>query len=155
MARYRGGCSCGAVRFELADDPLWVLLCHCDACKKRTGSAYGISVMVENASVKAFTGKTQSYVRTGDSGLSVRYEFCPNCGTTLRWHVTLVPNCEGFAGGTFDQPNDLKIAAEMYTDEALPWARLDCELSRPRAPDDAFRRAMVAKTKSLYVRDSK
>jgi Glutathione-dependent formaldehyde-activating enzyme len=56
MASYKGACSCGAVRFELSSHPLWVLACHCDACKKRTGSAYGVSVMVENGGVRKFTG---------------------------------------------------------------------------------------------------
>ena len=46
MKKLSGGCSCGAVRFAIKDY-LWVLMCHCDACKKRTGSAYGLSVMTE------------------------------------------------------------------------------------------------------------
>jgi hypothetical protein len=144
----KGGCSCGAVRFELAGHPLWVLACHCDACKKRTGSAYGVSVMVENKSVKEFTGETRTYTRAGDSGNKVRYEFCPHCGTTLRWHVDIVPNRQAFAGGAFDDMKGLSVIAEMYTDDALDWARLNCDLSRPRSPDDAFRNKMIAAAKS-------
>ncbi|HEY1288577.1 MAG TPA: GFA family protein [Burkholderiales bacterium] len=145
----RGGCTCGSVRFELAGDPVWVLACHCDSCKKRTGSAYGISAMFENSSVKEFVGETKTYCRTGDSGNQVRYEFCPNCGTTLRWFVDIVPRRQAFAGGTFDESGSLKPIAEMYTDAAAPWARLGCELSRPLAPDDAFRNAMITRTRSV------
>jgi hypothetical protein len=42
----------------------------------------------------------------------------------------------------------LSVIAEMYTDDALDWARLNCDLSRPRSPDDAFRNKMIAAAKS-------
>ena len=72
---YQGGCSCGSVRFELDGQPLWVLACHCNACKKRTGSAYGVSVMVEDKNVKHFTGDTRTFTRSGDSGNKVIDDF--------------------------------------------------------------------------------
>jgi hypothetical protein len=105
--------------------------------------------MVETDSVKEFIGETKIYLRKGDSGKQVRYEFCPNCGTTLRWFVEIVPGRQAFAGGTFDKLDSLKPAAEMYTDAAAPWARLGCELSRPLAPDDAFRNAMIKRTRDV------
>jgi hypothetical protein len=88
----KGGCSCGAVRFELAGHPLWVLACHCDACKKRTGSAYGVSVMVENKSVKEFTGETRTYTRAGDSGIRLDTSFArtvarPFDGTLILFRI--------------------------------------------------------------------
>jgi len=144
MAPHKGGCSCGSVRFEISGEPLWVLACHCPSCKKRTGSAYGISVMVESSAVKEFTGPTRTFRRKGDSGNEVRYEFCPNCATTLRWHVEMIPGRQAFAGGTFDNFDALVPVAEIYKDAAATWAGLGCELSRPRAPDEAFRAAMIS-----------
>ena len=148
MEHYKGGCTCGSVRFELDRDPIWVLACHCGSCKKRTGSAYGVSVMVESDSVKEFTGETKIFRRRGDSGNQVQYEFCPNCGTTLRWFVEIVPGRQAFAGGTFDNLENIKPIAEIYSQVALPWAQLGCELSQPLGPDDAFRHAMIARAKT-------
>jgi hypothetical protein len=133
MDLYKGGCSCGSVRFELADHPLWVLACHCNACKKRTGSAYGVSVVVEKTAVQEFLGATRTFTRIGDTGNKVQYEFCPNCATTLRWHVDILPNRQVFAAGAFDDMRQFTVIAEMYTDDAAPWALLGCELSRPKA----------------------
>jgi hypothetical protein len=133
MDLYKGGCSCGSVRFELADHPLWVLACHCNACKKRTGSAYGVSVVVEKTAVQEFSGATRTFTRIGDTGNEVQYEFCPNCATTLRWHVDILPNRQVFAAGAFDDMRQFTVIAEMYTDDAVPWALLGCELSRPKA----------------------
>src|SRR5260370_41115109 len=47
MRYLEGGCSCGAVRFAL-ESALWVVACHCSICKKRTGSAFGISIPVDD-----------------------------------------------------------------------------------------------------------
>jgi hypothetical protein len=148
MGPLKGGCSCGSVRFELRGSPIWTNVCHCNACKKRTGSAFGFSIVVDSANVKEFVGPTKIFNRIGDSGKAVRYEFCPNCGTTLRWHVELIPNRQVFAGGAFDEPGQFDVLGEMYTDEALRWARIGCELSRPGAPDDRFRKAMIEKARS-------
>jgi hypothetical protein len=148
MNLLKGGCVCGAIRFTL-DQPLWVVACHCNACKKRTGTAYGISLAMNEDAVKEFIGQTRTFTRTGESGKQVRYEFCPNCGTTVRWHVELIANRQVFAGGTLDEPECLKIDGEMYTDAALAWARLGCELSRPGAPDENFRSAMIEERKTV------
>ena len=148
MTKLAGGCSCGTIRFELSEPPIWVLACHCNACKKRTGSNYGLSAVCDSTTVETFTGDTKTYSRGGDSGNEVHYEFCPNCATTIRWHVELVPNRQVFAVGAFDKPEELEVIAEMYTDDALPGAKLGYDLSCPKAPDDAMRQAMIERASS-------
>jgi hypothetical protein len=145
MHRYTGGCSCGSVRYELRDHPLWINACHCNACKKRTGSAFGISMVVDASVAEEFTGPVKTFTRTGDSGKQVHYEFCPNCGTTVRWQVDIVPNTRIYAGGTLDESQQLKVIGEIYAAEALPFARLGCELTTGGVPDEAFRAAVRQK----------
>jgi hypothetical protein len=137
MKRLEGGCSCGAVRFALKR-ALFVWVCHCDACKKRTGSAYGISLPVDDDAVEHFVGTTQVFSRAGESGKKVDYEFCPTCGTTVRWRVERIGNRLCFAGGALDDPTQIEINGEMYAEEALPWARLGCEISFANAPEKTF-----------------
>ena len=69
---YTGGCSCGSVRFAF-DDYLYVLACHCQACKKRTGSAFGTSVVVENAKVTNLEGETKTFTRKAELLQTERY----------------------------------------------------------------------------------
>jgi hypothetical protein len=145
--RQSGGCSCGAVRFTIARH-LYAQICHCDACKKRTGSAYGISVVIGNADLEECRGETRTFTRIAESGHAVEYDFCPQCATTIRWRVAVLQGWQVFAGGAFDNPRAFEAAGEMYTSEALPWARIGCELTRAGAPDEAYRVAMIAKTKS-------
>ncbi|HET7805745.1 MAG TPA: GFA family protein [Pseudolabrys sp.] len=144
---FSGGCSCGAVRFAI-DGYLYAHLCHCDACKKRTGSAYGVSVVVENAQVIAFSGETRTFTRVAESGKKVDYEFCPRCAATLRWHVAALKDRQVLAGGAFDDMRAFEMAGEMYTGMALPWARIGCEVARTGEADEAYRAAVIAKTKA-------
>jgi hypothetical protein len=149
MERHDGGCSCGAVRFALGR-PLWVTVCHCNACKKRTGSAFGLSLVVDDTEVREFSGATTTFSRVGDSGRQVHYEFCPRCGTTIRWRVELIANRHVYAAGTLDDPTVVKLICEMYAGEALPFARLGSDLSCSGAPNDDFRAAAMERTKSLW-----
>lgn len=146
-----GGCSCGAVRFSIGRY-LYTQLCHCHACKKRTGSAYGISVVIDSSELKQFRGDIRTFTRIAESRNPVEYDFCPACATTIRWRVKALESRQVFAGGTFDDPRAFQIAGEMYTTQALPWARIGCEITRPGAPDEAYRAAMMATTDTRHRR---
>ena len=140
-----GGCACGAVRFTIARH-LYAQLCHCDACKKRTGSAYGISVAIEDSDLEEFHGEIRTFTRIAETGNPVEYDFCPVCATTVRWRVAALRGRQVFAGGAFDKPSAFEMAGEMYTAEALPWARIGCDIVRSGAPDEAYRVAMITRT---------
>ncbi len=146
-----GGCSCGAVRFSIGRY-LYAQLCHCHACKKRTGSAYGISVVIDSSELKQFRGAIRTFTRIAESRNPVEYDFCPACATTIRWRVKALESRQVLAGGTFDDPRAFQIAGEMYTTQALPWARIGCEITRPGAPDEAYRAAMMATTDTRHRR---
>jgi len=145
---FTGGCSCGAVRFAIRDY-LYALVCHCDACKKRTGSAFGISIVVEKADLLELRGALQIYTRVAESGRPVDYEFCPRCATTIRWRIDKFATRVIFAGGAFDDPRRLPAAGEMYNEQALDWARPRCALSRLGEPDAEFGAALIARAKEL------
>lgn len=146
-----GGCSCGALRFAI-DRYLYAQLCHCEACRKRTGSAYGISVVIENAALLEFGGATRTFRRVAESGNPVEYEFCPECGSVIRWRVAGLAGRQVIAGGAFDDAGAFEIAGEMYTAKALPWARLGCEISTTGEPDAAYRSALITKTAAASKR---
>ena len=148
MERFKGSCNCGSVTFELNDHPIWVSACHCATCRKRTGSDYGLSAVTDISNIKVYSGLTKTYTRTGDSGKDVHYEFCPECGTTVRWQITLAPGRVAFAVGTFDDMSWMKVNGEMYTGEAAPWGPLGCENSRAGSPDEPWRTAATNDAKN-------
>jgi hypothetical protein len=140
-----GGCSCGAVRFAI-DRYLYAQLCHCDACKKRTGSAYGISVVINNAALLEFRGETRTYRRVAESGKPVEYDFCPACASVVRWRVAALQDRHVIAEGAFDDLRAFEMAGEMHTANALPWARIGCEVASTGEPDETYRSTLIKKT---------
>ena len=38
---FTGGCACGAVRYEIADDPMVMNDCQCRDCQRTSGTGHG------------------------------------------------------------------------------------------------------------------
>jgi hypothetical protein len=92
-------CCCGACSIAVEGEPVLNALCHCDDCKRRTGSAFGWSAYFHDAQVVSTEGRYAQH-RVRDE--QVR-SFCPACGTTLFWTWTLRPGQTGIAAGAFTQ----------------------------------------------------
>jgi len=81
-------------------------VCHCDNCKRRTGSAFGISAYFDDNQIISKQGTTRVYRIDTAETAQERY-FCPSCGTTLYWKVHRFPttvdiaSMTGIAGGCF------------------------------------------------------
>ena len=99
-----------------------VLTCSCTACQRRTGSAFGVSAFFKESQVE-IEGTPQVYVRTGDSGGSIRQHFCPECGTSLFWLPDLVPGMMGVAVGCFLDPEFTAPQLAAYTRTRHHWVR--------------------------------
>lgn len=105
--------------------------------------------MTSSDNMAVFTGQTKTYTRKGDSGSDVHYEFCPECGTTVRWKVAYLPDKEAPAGGAFDDISTLNLVGEMYTDFKAPWIEVGKGPACSQAPDGTIRHSWMENTKSL------
>ena len=79
MTVREGGCSCGAVRYRLASDPMFVHCCHCLNCQRQTGSAFVINLLMEADRVKLLAGEPQPVDAPRDDGSTQRIFRCPDC----------------------------------------------------------------------------
>ena len=118
---HEGGCLCGAVRYRVTGNPNVVWVCHCNFCKRRTGSAFGISAYFDEAAVQ-IRGELKAYqYRSDESNRWLKTEFCPTCGTTVTATIEALPGARCIYGGTFDEPDWIKPNAHAWTRSALHW----------------------------------
>ena len=77
-------CACGQASITVSAPPTMHGVCHCTNCKRRTGSAFGISAYFDRAAVIEQTGKTSVYAfHLAAQSHNQERHFCPKCGTTL------------------------------------------------------------------------
>jgi len=101
-SRMTATCACGNASITVNAPPRMVGVCHCTNCKRRTGSAFGISAYFERSAVVARTGETSVYgFHHAAKNHDQERHFCPNCGTTLFWYISALPQQIGIAGGCF------------------------------------------------------
>ena len=113
-------CSCGQLTLNVVGDPVRVSVCHCLACQRRTGSAFGVQARYPRGQVQ-IEGPSSSYTRIGDSGQSTTFHFCPDCGTTLHWELADSPDMIAVAVGAFADPTFLTPQVSVYESRRHPW----------------------------------
>ena len=115
-------CACKACVIEVAGEASLGAICNCDNCRRRTGSAFGWSVYVEDHQVLSREGPLKRY----DLALDVPQTrwFCENCGATLLWKTGWRPTQTGIAGGCFETlPHTPTFSA--VDERRVPWVALD------------------------------
>jgi len=119
----QGGCACGAVRYELASDPLFVHCCHCLNCQRQTGSAFVINLLIEADRVEVLAGEPQPVDVPRDDGTPQRVFRCPTCRVAVyseygRADILFV------RAGTLDDPSTVEPDVHIFTRSKLPWVAL-------------------------------
>ena len=118
-----GGCSCGAVRYRLSSEPLFVHCCHCLNCQRQTGSAFVINVLIEADRVEMLSGELTAVDVPRDDGSSQRIFRCPACQVAVFSNYTR-PEVHFVRGGTLDDPASVAPDVHIYTRSKLPWVTL-------------------------------
>ncbi|HPT49755.1 MAG TPA: GFA family protein [Accumulibacter sp.] len=136
-AIFKGGCLCGAVRYQSSAAPVMAGNCHCRDCQRASGGAYAPTLFAPTAAV-AIDGEVRYFEVKGDSGHAVSRGFCPRCGSQLFGQVEVMPGLLAIRAGTLDDPGLYQPAIDLYTARAQSWDFMDPTLPKfPEMPPHA------------------
>ena len=119
-APYTGGCQCGNIRYTLNDEPLRLYACHCTVCQQRSGSAFGMSMVVNKEGFE-IKGELKSFVRKADSGGKVTSFFCPECGIMIYGISHYNPDGVTIKPGTLDDTSWLAPSKMIWMNSEQKW----------------------------------
>lgn len=119
-------CVCGTLKIRCEGDPIRVSVCHCHACKRRTGSAFSWNARWPEGATTA-EGEALVYTRFGDEGSEVTYRFCPNCGDTVFYQLSTQPGMVAVRAGTFADDAFPPPAFSVYDKRRPDWLVLNTE----------------------------
>ena len=139
-----GGCSCGAVRYRLTSEPMFVHCCHCLNCQRQTGSAFVINLLIEADRVEAVDGEPQPVDVPRDDGSVQRVYRCPTCQVAVYSEYGR-PEVRFVRAGTLDEPSTIAPDVHIFTRSKVPWIAL---------PDTAPAFDVYDDTKALWSADS-
>ena len=120
MREMAGGCLCGQVRYSANADPVYVLVCHCKNCQRQTGTAFSVLVGIPNTAM-SIQGQLKTFHDTGDSGLRLERNFCPECGSPIFTDVAAMPGVAFIKAGTLDDTSWLDPKMHIYCDSKEQW----------------------------------
>lgn len=119
---HRASCHCGQLTVDVSGELPGSSMCHCLACQRRTGSVYGVQVRVPVERTQV-SGRSSEYTRTGDSGGTVTFRFCPDCGSTVCWTIPGLPGL-AIAAGAFADPSMPAPVRSVYRARKHPWVEI-------------------------------
>ena len=126
----KGSCLCGEVVFKVTGTVGPFELCHCNRCRKASGSAYAAALVTESQGFEIVTGR--NLIKRFDAPIiseppAYTVYFCSICGSHLPdpepkgLHVDI-------PAGLLDDELSIKPDKHIYTDCKANWDQLDSKL---------------------------
>lgn len=113
MSVCTASCSCGQLPANTSADPDRVSACHCLACQRRTGSVFGAQARFPANSV-TISGASKQFIRIGDAGSRILFNFCPTFGATVHYMTEGREEHIAIPLGAFAEPSFPGLTVSVY-----------------------------------------
>jgi hypothetical protein len=123
MTTRRATCCCGQLCLVIEGEPSQVSVCHCLQCQRRTGAVMSNQARFRREQI-TIDGKATTWMRSGESGGTLAFHFCPSCGSTVYFEHDALPGIVGVAIGNFADPNFPAPTIAFWEESRHPWISL-------------------------------
>jgi hypothetical protein len=127
---FTGGCACGAVRYEISDEPMVMNDCQCRDCQRKSGTGHGSYLTFGDRKRVKLEGAASHWDRVGDSGAVKTRGFCPTCGSPVYLTFSAMPDLFTVHAASLDDPARYAPQMVTYGVRGLAWDHLDPALPK-------------------------
>jgi hypothetical protein len=121
-----GRCLCGAVTYECGPPLIAPCFCHCESCRRASGSPAVAWVTVARDTFHIISGSVRSYA----SSPPVLRQFCLCCGTPITYCNEQWPDTIDITIATLDTPDSIQPTEHIWMEDAVSWDRPNDGLSQ-------------------------
>jgi len=127
MAKFKGSCLCGAVSYELEGGVLGFYHCHCQRCRKQSGTGHASNLRLDVQQINWLSGEELIKTHRVPDAFRFRNDFCGECGSPMPRYFaetgfTLVP------AGSLDGEPPVMPQARIFAGSKAGWS---CEDELP------------------------
>ena len=127
MSIFTGSCLCGSVNYKSNSDPLVIQNCHCDQCRKATGSVYLTNLFIKEENFE-ITGEVNNYTHLSDAGNNMKKYFCPKCGSQVFGKNSGRPGIITIRAGTVNEKDIIKPIRNLFLKSKVPSTPINSNL---------------------------
>ena len=117
-----GSCLCGSVRYEISGAAQRFYHCHCQRCRKTTGTGHASNLLVKPAGSLTWLAG-EELLRRYKVPEAERFHncFCSHCGSPM---PRVVPELDAVVipAGTLDAEPPIQPQARIFWDSRAPWS---------------------------------
>ena len=140
---FTGGCSCGAIRYEIAAEPGMMLKCHCRDCQQLTGGGFAPAVLVAAEAFRLTRGEVHYHFTPSLARGKHKRGFRPECGSRITGAEFEVEESQfvGILAGSLDDPSWFQPQMDIFVSDVQPWDHMDPAIPKfgqypPQGPKD-------------------
>ena len=122
----KGGCHCGAIRYEVSGLPFDSDYCHCRDCQRTTGAPFGAWMDLKKEQVQWGSREPTEYA----SSEYIRRGFCPGCGSSLSYRSTRYPDYFTLSIASLDEPDLVSPNYHIHTGSQVSWLTIEDSCKR-------------------------
>jgi len=116
-----GSCLCGAVTYRVKAPFKQFAHCHCQRCRKATGTGHATNLYVERDNFEWVTGQDRTALYDLPSAKSFATAFCRTCGSRLPHH-TRSGRTVVIPAGSLDDAPPMPPQARIFWESRAAWA---------------------------------
>ena len=117
-----GSCLCGKVAYRVAGSGESMYYCHCQMCRKASGSTFATNMLMRESDFEVVSGK--HYLKGFNSSPGETRFFCAECGSPIYARAEARKGLVSLRCGGLDQAPVLEPQVHLFTAWKAPWYRI-------------------------------